>query len=115
MTDEEIRTSYRDAKHKRMQIRILSELTLKPREEIRQIVGESRFLTKRKRTAVRRWTKEEADILCKLHDEGVPFSQIATALQRPYASVTSKYFDIQRTKGDDKHGSGRLARKGQRA
>lgn len=105
MTDEEIRTSYRDAKYKRMQIRILSELTLKPKEEICQIVGESRFSFKRKRTAPRRWTKEEVDTLCRLHDEGMSFTQIARTLHRPYASVTSKHFDLQHRKGDDKNGS----------
>lgn len=105
MTDEEIRTSYRDAKHKKMQIRILSELTLKPKEEICRIVGENRFLAKRKRAVAKRWTKEEVAFLFKSKEEGRHFSQIAEILQRPYASVASKYYDVKRTKGVSVDGS----------
>lgn len=38
MTDEEIYTSYRDAKQKGEQVKILSELTLKPVDEIIEIL-----------------------------------------------------------------------------
>ena len=98
MSDEEIRLSYKWAKNKRRQIRILSELTLKTREEIRDIINAGNKMIPDKKRISQRWshyTDEEIDLLCELHKEGLTAVVISERLGRPYACVTKKLRELK--------------------
>lgn len=98
MTDEEIRTSYRDAKYPKQQIKILCELTLKSKEEICRIIGEGHE-TGRKRQTGRsacwgrmkkpRMTDEETAAIDRLWAQWLSAYKIGVEIGRAKETVAS--------------------------
>ena len=107
MTDEEIRTSYRQAKYPKEQIKILSELTLKTRQEICDILGiDGKGVSKKrplrdfnpKGKQVRpRMTRDEIEAIDEMYAQGMCAYQIGIHLGRSYKTVTS-YIDRKKRK-----------------
>lgn len=95
MTEEEIRTSYRDAKHKKRQIRILSELSLRPIKEIERIVNRSEGEPIKRKKPNQRWDQKEVDILLEMHAKGIDLMQVSREIDRPYKSVVSKLHELR--------------------
>lgn len=98
MTDEEIRRSYKYAKKKKMQIQILSELTLKPRDEIMRIIfGADIGRAPKKRITIRKglWREDEIAYLIEATKKGVVKKEIALTLGRSYSSVASKIHEMR--------------------
>ena len=107
MTDEEIRTSYRQAKYPKQQIKILSELTLKTRQEICDILGiDSKGAAKKRplrdynpvgKQVRPRMTGDEIEAIERMYAQGMCAYQIGISLGRSYKTVTS-YIDRKKRK-----------------
>lgn len=95
MTDEEIRTWYRDAKDKEQAVTILSEMNLVTKKEIRRIIdgGEAEGGRVKFSSAERkyfRWSAELFEELKRLYAEKLPIGEIAERLGIDYNTVKSK-------------------------
>lgn len=94
MTDFDICALYRDAKNKRSQIRILSDLTLKTPSQIKKILEAAGFdLTKAKNAGRGRpqnaWYQDEAQ---RLYDAGADVDEMAKELGIPRNMVRDWHF-----------------------
>lgn len=87
MTEEEIRTSYREARYPTKQIQILAELNLVSAEEIKRIVGY--IPKKRTRRYNTKWAlrQEDEDAIVALWREGATIAQIAARVGIPTHAV----------------------------
>lgn len=99
MTDEEIQIMYRDAKNKDEQIKILSQLTLKPMWKIRQILGIKYKKPPKKNSAsiYNLWTKEEDELLMLMYNQHKPRKEIYSALKRSKGSVDGRITTLKLT------------------
>ena len=94
MTDSEICVLYRDAKSKKRQIRILSELTLKTPTQIKKILERAGFDLSNAKNAGRgrpdtAWYDEEAQ---RLYDEGADVDEMTKELGIPRNFVRDWHF-----------------------
>lgn len=97
LTDGEVITSFRQAKNKREQLRILAELQCCSQNEIYDLLsaaGEDVSILRRRRARSsgdpRRWTDEEVDLLHLRCRQGASCEDIAIELERTVKSVYSK-------------------------
>ena len=97
MTNNEIRRSYNEAKDKLLQIEILSQLTLKPKQEILAIVDGKPFdvPVQTLEHYGEEWTDEEEEILASGRTEGVKYKNIAMSLGRSVSSVRARYSKLK--------------------
>ena len=91
MTHEEIRTSYRDALHKREQIEILAQLNNCCEEEIADILG---VPFKRRKGRIIAWTDSMIATLANLSHQGYSDREIGEILEISQMSVRNKRFSL---------------------
>lgn len=111
MTDDEIKVSFRQAKDKPMQVRILAELNLKTVEDMARILESLGFdltgivekVGYRSRSAM--WTQEETETMLLMREvQMMPFDKIAVAIHRSEYAVKKRYTTL-RGKRREKHGN----------
>lgn len=97
LTDGEVITSFRQAKNKREQLRILAELQCCSQNEIYDLLsaaGEDVSMLRRRSARSsgdpRRWTEEEVDLLHLRCRQGASCEDVAIELERTVDSVYSK-------------------------
>ena len=109
MSEGEIRMMYRQAKNRKMQIRILSELTLKPKEEIVRIINGGTIeppkpklvkpINERHKGKGMKWTEEETLWLLEAMQNGVKTADMVEHLGRSYYAVSAKMYQHRRMIG----------------
>ena len=107
MTDEQIAVSYRDAKDKIYQVRILAELnarsvrdTIAKLESLGIEIDRKRICARYGGLSRRDWRQDEIDKLFELKAKGYTYREIALELNRAKNAVENKYWRI--TNGEDK-------------
>lgn len=90
MTPGEIVTRYRQAKDKRGQIKILSQLNACPSEEIKQVLVENGVEMSDLPVLRKKWTVQEEDRLRQLAAEGLTCEQIGKEVKRTEKAVREK-------------------------
>lgn len=90
MTPGEIVTRYRQAKDKRGQIKILSQLNACPPEEIKQVLVENGVEMSDLPVLRKKWTVQEEDRLRQLAAEGLTCEQIGKEVKRTEKAVREK-------------------------
>lgn len=107
MTDAEIVRSYNEAANKTKQIRILSELTLKPVNEIADILKANGIQPpekyEKKESAKREyakypWTNEREARMLALREQGLTWEQIAEKIGGTAKSVSMRYYNMRKPK-----------------
>lgn len=107
MTDAEIVRSYNEAANKNKQIGILSELTLKPVNEIADILKANGMQLPEKHEkeepaknqyAKYSWTNEREAKLLALREQGLTWEQIAEEIGGTKKSVSMHYYTMQKPK-----------------
>lgn len=90
MTEEEIYKSYKSAKYPKEQIKILSELTLKSKEEIQEIILRQQTLRAKKKHESEKKAEEECaqrSLIYKRLDE---LDALITAYTNEYQALAHK-------------------------
>lgn len=92
MTEEEIYKLYKNAKYPKEQIKILSELTLKSKEEIQEIILRQQTLRAKKEHANKHFEEQEAikkrnELIFKRLDE---LDAIITSYTEEYRALVNK-------------------------
>lgn len=95
MDVNEIVNSYENAISKRQQVTILSELTLRPIPEIKNILLKAGVYEE----VSNKWTLKEEKQLLQMKAGGYNNKEIGQALNRTYASVSAKYQKLKKQKG----------------
>lgn len=90
MTAGEIVTRYRQAKDKKGQIKILSQLNACPSEEIKQVLVENGMEMSDLPVLRKKWTVQEEDRLRQLAAEGLTCEQIGKEVKRTEKAVREK-------------------------
>lgn len=92
MTDNEIKRELRSAKDPKAQIKILSELTLIPKERIEQLYREEfgEFIPPKKKREVKVWTKDDEQVLREMVTAGATVDECAAKLSRNPNAVQHK-------------------------
>lgn len=90
MTAGEIVTRYRQAKDKKGQIKILSQLNACPSEEIKQVLVENGVEMSDLPVLRKKWTVQEEDRLRQLAAEGLTCEQIGKEVKRTEKAVREK-------------------------
>ncbi len=108
MRDEQIVSSWREARNRNAQVKILSELNAVPRNVIEEIlIAHGCEVEKKKKPPERAeekkpWTGEVDARLMALHGEGRSYAEIAEKLERTVGAVKQRIVNLKRKERDEK-------------
>ena len=98
MTDEEIIESYRRAKYPDRQIRIISELTLRPKADIIKVLEGAGFMVSAD-NKTHGWSKKQEETLMAAKAQGKSYREIAKIIGKSSISCLKKYRRLTEAKG----------------